>query len=161
MVSIKLKILLSSFILCIIAFLCSCGAGDRDILSEVDMKKDLSVQIVYRQNSYKSTVSYRAGVLYLCLIPADTYPDGLLYSVSSSEIVINYGDISKTYSYDAFPDNFVPKIIYGFFSSCGERFSMEKQTSDGGRVERRINGNTVCFLESTENGKHKYYMEIK
>lgn len=38
---------------------------------------------------------------------------------------------------------------------------MEKQTSDGGCVERRINGNTVYFLESTENEKHKYYMEIK
>lgn len=158
---IKFRIPLISFIMSAILLFSSCGAGGNDSLSEVDIKNDLSVQITYRQISYNSTISFRDGILYLLLISDDTYPEGVLYQVTSSDVIIRYDDISKTYSYKALPDSFIPKLIYSFFSACGESFSMEKQSGEGSYIERNINGKSVRLLMSAEGGADKYYMEIK
>ena len=139
----------------------SCGTDINDGLTEVDMKKDLSVQITYRQISYDSIISYKDGILHLRLMADDTYPDGIIYEVTASDIVISYGDITKTFSNDSFSDSFIPKLLYGFFSSCGESLATEKRLGEGSCVERNINGNSVCFQVESRDGDNNYSIDIK
>ncbi len=125
------------------------------------MKKDLSVQITYRQISYNSTLSYKNGVLYIEFFDNDKFPDGLSCEVNKSEVVINYSDMKKSYEYASMPEIFMPKILYEFFFMCGDSFVMENATGEGSYIERNICGKSVRFHMNEADGKTKYLIEIK
>ena len=144
-----------------VLILCSCGKDSNTGLSEVDIKKDLSVHITYRQISYNSIISYKSGVMYIDILSNGKFPDGLSCEVNKSGIIINYIDMKKSYEYESMPDIFMPKILYEFFSLCGDLFVTEEVTEKGSFIERNVCGKSVRFRVNMENGKETYLIEIK
>lgn len=161
MISIKFRIPLVVIAVLIFLLLSSCGKIGDDSISEVDMKKDLSVQITYRQISCDSILSFKNNVLFIDITQNDKFPDGLSCEISKSGIVLYYSDMKKSYDYENVPDVFLPKILYEFFSLCGDSFKTEQLSEEGSYIERNICGKDVCFQIKNINGKEEYFIEIK
>ena len=159
---IKNKISLVILSVLLILQFCSCGNDKGENLSDVDMRNDLSVQITYRQISYNGTISFKNGTLYMKILNNDKFPDGLACIVDSTEITFCYDEIEKSFDCNGFDDNFMPKILYEFFSVCGETFRTEEvKIGEYSYIERNVCGKSVSFCVNKNNSTTPYTIIIK
>lgn len=152
--------MLISFLL--LLSVCGCSGNTGEELSEVNMKNDLSVQITCGQISYNGIVSYKNATLYVSLSDNENILDGMLYEINSSEVKFCYENMTKTLDYNSFPDDFIPKILYEFFSVCGEVFFTEAVvTNEYTYIERKVCGSEVRFCVNQNNTEKPYSIYIK
>lgn len=160
MIKYRVFVIILSFLLLLPT--CGCGNNKDEKLSEVDMKKDLSVLITYRQISYKGIISFKNGTLYVTLSDNGNVLDGVSYEVNSTEIKYCYDNMTKSFSHNSFPDTFVPKILYEFFCRCGDVFFTEKVVTDEYTfIERNVCGIDVQFRVYESNTGAPYSIIIK
>jgi hypothetical protein len=142
--------------------MCSCGNDNEESVSEVDMKNNLSVQILCGQISYNSIISFENDTLYLEISGNNKYPDGLVCEVNSAEITFVYENMMKKLDYKSFPDDFIPKLLYEFFSAYGEEIVTDKSVSGKyNYTEQNIDGKNIQFRVSTDSQNEKYVIYIK
>lgn len=142
--------------------MCSCGNDNEESVSEVDMKNNLSVQILYRQISYNSIISYENDTLYIEISGNNKYPDGFICEVNSAEITFVYENMTKKLDYKSFPDDFIPKLLYKFFSVYGEKFATDKSVwGKYNYTEQNIDGKNIQFRVLWDSQKEQYAIYIK
>ena len=162
MILIKYKISAVFLSLVFILQICRCGNKGEENVSEVDMKKDLSVQITYRQISYNSIITFKAGTLCVELSGNQEFPDRLICKVNSKEIIFIYDNLEKRFDYGDIQKDFIPKILYEFFSICGESFSTEEtRAGEYNFLERSVCGKAVRFCVYQNNTETPYSITIK
>ena len=159
MVTVK-KSFLSVLLLLFLSFLFS-GCSKTNPLkgaSEVDLNSKLPVQLEYRQFIYNCEISYTAGVLQIDFCNNKSFPDGFSYTCDSEHCTFSYEGIVKEYSRSELPADFMPVVLYDFFSGLGEVIVTEAydSTKECSYIKRTVNASFVT-LEAYKRGEATAY----
>lgn len=161
MIWIKYRFPLLILVVLVFLLLCSCSIRDDSNLSEVDLKNDLSVQILYRQISYSGILSFKNGTLYLTFSQGGEFPDGLNYEVNSSEITSSYCGMEKSMDFASFPETFTPKILFSFFSGFTDKLTTEEsKQGEYSCLKRTVYESTVEFRVNEPSSEYPYTIVI-
>lgn len=161
MVLIRYKIPLIILALLLFLLLSGCEIKSNDQKAEVDIRNNLSVQILYRQISYNCTVSCNNGTVYMEYTGNGDFPDGVKYIIDSSQVTSVYKNMKEISHLDSYHEGFLPKIIYEFFSSFDGVIEMTDKKGEGyNYIRKTVNKSVVEFRVNYRSELQPYTIVI-
>ena len=157
--SVKICVLL---VLCVFLFTSCTNPFKSHSYTEVNFNEIKDVQLTYKQNIYDIKLQFSRSVLNFTFGENNTAYDGIGYKVTPQNCQVFYSGLTHSFDKDTLPDNYLPVLIWQFFSENGNVFVTENYDSqkDCCYLERTINNDFVKLQVYENQGNISYTLII-
>ena len=137
----------------------SCGTKGSNNFREISFREEKAVRILYNEKEYDGTLKFNGDLLEMKVFTGEKNEDSFAFSVDIMTCTTTFKGLKKTEQTNKLPWNFMPVVIFDFFSQTGADFVTELYDEKNKTCSiLRKAGNSSVSLEVSQKEDNLIYV---